>query len=161
MLLQAGDRMSLKFRIEGIKELQKSLDKLGKVPQKHVTSSAKKGMNVVLKDARANAPYDTGMLKKGIILAGERTNTKGKKVYRVVFDSSMNDVFQKKNGNGKITGYYPVSQEYGFFAKNGRYIPGYRFIHDGLTGNVKAMEKTIVNTMKKKIDQEIAKVGLK
>lgn len=162
MLLQVGEVMiKTKLKIEGMKEVQKSLTKLGKVPQKHVTSAAKKGMNVVLKDAKANAPYDTGDLKKGIILTGERTKTKGKKVFRTVFDSSMNEIFQKKNSEGKVTGYYPVSQEYGFFAKNGRYIPGFRFISDSLSNNAIKMEKTIVDTMKKKIDQEITKVGLK
>ena len=148
------------FRIEGMKQLEKSLKKLGKVPQKHVTASSKKGMNIVLKDAKANAPYDTGMLKKGIVLKGERSRSKGKKVYRVVFDRAMNDVFQKKNAEGKITGYYPVSQEYGFFAKNGRYIPGYRFISDSLTDNVSKIEKTIVGEMKKRIDAEIARGGM-
>lgn len=153
--------MKANFKITGMKELQKSLDRLGKVPQKHVTSSSKKGMNIILKDARANAPYDTGQLKKGVILSGESSKTKGKKVYRVVFDSSMNNIFQKKNKDGKVTGYYPVSQEYGFFAKSGRYIPGYRFIHNSMVDNAKLMERTIVDAMKKKIDQEIAKVGLK
>lgn len=153
--------MAVKFKIEGMKELQKSMKKLGKVPQKHVTSSARKGMNVSLKDARANAPYDTGALKKGIVLKGERSKLKGKKVYRIVFDRAMNDVFQKPNKEGKITGYYPVSQEYGFFARNGRYIPGYRFISDSLTDNVSKIEKTIVSEMQKKIDAEIAKAGLR
>lgn len=151
----------VKFKVEGMDELERSLKKLGKVPQKHVTASAKKGMNISLKDSRANAPYDTGMLKKGIKLAGEKSKVKGKKVYRIVFDSAMNDVFQKKNAEGKVTGYYPVSQEYGFFAKNGRYIPGYRFISDSLTDNVSKIEKTIVTEMKKKIDVEIAKAGLR
>lgn len=151
----------LTFRIEGMKQLEKSIKKLGEVPQKHVTASARKGMNIVLKDAKANAPYDTGMLKKGIVLKGERSRSKGKKVYRVVFDRAMNDVFQKKNAEGKITGYYPVSQEYGFFAKNGRYIPGYRFIHDSLADNTRKVEKKIVSEMKKRIDAEIARAGLK
>ncbi len=153
--------VKVNFKVEGMKELEKSLRKLGKVPQKHVTASAKKGMNISLKDSRANAPYDTGMLKKGIVLKGERSRYKGKKVYRVVFDRAMNDVFQKKNKEGKVTGYYPVSQENGYFAKNGRYIPGYRFIRDSLTDNVSKIESTIVSEMKKKIDAEIAKVGLK
>lgn len=148
------------FKIEGMKELERSLKRLGKVPQKHVTSSAKKGMNIALKNAKANAPYDTGALKKGIKLVGEKSKLKGKKVYRIVFDREMNDVFQKKNEEGEVTGYYPVSQEYGFFAKNGRYIPGFRFIHDSLTDNAEKMEKTIVSTMKKKIDEEIRKAGL-
>jgi HK97 gp10 family phage protein len=153
--------MAVKFKIEGMKELQKSLKKLGGVPQKHVTSSARKGMNVILRDAKANAPRDTGALRKGTVLKGERSKVKGKKVYRVVFDRRMNDVFQKKDASGKITGYYPVSQEYGFFARNGRYIPGFKFVHNALENNAGKMAKTIVETMKKKIDAEIAKGGLK
>lgn len=151
----------IKFKVEGMKELEKSLKKLGKVPQKHVTNSSKKAMNIALKQAKTNAPYDTGMLKKGIVLKGEKAAVKGKKVYRVVFDRAMNDVFQKKNADGKVTGYYPVSQEYGYFTKNGRYIPGFRFISDSLTENTAKIEKTIVTEMKKKIDTEISKVGLK
>jgi len=151
----------VKFKVEGMKELERSLKQLGKVPQKHVTSAAKKGMGIVLRDAKANAPHDTGQLKKGMILKGEKSRTKGKKVYRVIFNPAMNDVFQKKNKKGEVTGYYPISQEYGFFARNGKYIPGYRFIHDSLANNAGKMEKTIVDTMKNKIDQEIAKGGLK
>ena len=149
------------FKIEGMKELERSLKRLGKVPQKHVTSSSRKAMNVVLKESRATAPVDTGALKKGMKLKGERSRDKAKKVYQVIFDDKYNHIFQKKNKEGKITGYYPVSQEYGFFAKNGRYIPGYRFISDSLTDNVSKIEKTIVKEMKKRIDAEIARVGLK
>ncbi len=149
------------FKIEGMDDLIKSLKKLGKIPQKHVTAASKKGMTISLKQSKANAPYDTGSLKKGIVLKGEKSKSKAKKVYRVVFDEKMNSVFQKPNKEGKITGYYPMSQEYGFFARNGKYIPGYRFIHDSLTENVSRIEKTIVDEMKKKIDAEIAKVGLK
>lgn len=156
------------FKVEGMKELQKSLKKLGKVPQKHVTSSAKKGMNIVLKDAKANAPYDTGSLKKGIILKGEKSKYKAKKVYQVIFDPAMNDVFQKPvenvgesgSPNAKNPAYYPYSQEYGYFARNGKYIPGFRFIHNSLADNAQKMEKTIVDTMKKKIDEEIRKARL-
>lgn len=149
------------FKLEGMKDLERSFKRLGKVPQKHVTASARKGMNIVRREARANAPVETGELKKGIILRGERSRVKAKKVYRVVFDPKMNHVFQKKNNAGKITGYYPVSQEYGYFAKNGRYIPGYRFIHNALNNNTQKVAKTIVSEMKKKIDQEIAKGGLR
>ena len=73
----------------------------------------------------------------------------------------MNDVFQKRNKDGDITGYYPISQEYGFFAKNGRYIPGFAFVRGSLEKDAPAVEKTIVDTMQKKIDAEIAKGGLK
>lgn len=170
MLLQVGEIMAkVHFRVEGMEELRKSLQRLGKVPQKHVTSASRKGMNIVLKQAKGNAPVgDTGNLKKGIVLRGEKSRYKGKKVYRIVFDPTMNDVFQKpiknpgsRGGQGKSTAYYPISQEYGYFAGDGNYIPGYRFIHGALVQNVQRVEKTIVDEMKKRIDAEIAKVGLK
>ena len=144
-----------------MKKLQKDLKKLGETPQKHVTASSRKGMNIPLKQAKANAPYETGFLRKGIKLTGERSRSKGKKVYRIVFDRKYNDVFQKPNKDGKITGYYPISQEYGFFARDGRYIPGFRFISNSLKDNKSRVSKTIVDEMQKKIDSEIAKAGLK
>ena len=153
--------MSFKFNVYGMDKLVKDLEKIGNVPQMHITSSSRKAMNIVLKSSRANAPYYEGYLEKGMKLKGERSRTKGKKVYQVIFNPDMNHIFQKPNKQGKITGYYPVSQEYGFFAKNGRYIPGYRFIHDSLAENTRKVEKTIVSEMQKKIDAEIAKAGLK
>ncbi len=149
------------FRIDGMKQLNKSLEKLGKVPQKHVTASARKGMNIALRSAKATAPVDSGDLKKGIKLNGEKSRYKGKKVYQVIFDSAMNDVFQTKDKDGKINGYYPVSQEYGFFAKNGRYIPGYNFMHHALNNNAPTIKRVMITTMKTKIDAEIAKARLK
>ena len=157
------------FRVEGMDELEKSLKRLGKVPQKHVTASSRKAMNIVLKQSRASAPYETGALKKGIKMVGERSRQKGKKVYRIVFDRNMNHIFQKPVKNPGESGhkgarkiaYYPYSQEYGFFARDGKYIPGYRFISDSLTDNVSKIEKTIVSEMKKRIDAEIVKAGLR
>ena len=117
------------FKIEGMKGF-KSLKKLNTT--KHFTSA---NYRHLLKDAKSDAPVDTGNLKRGMKLKGERSKQKGKKVYRIVFDSAMNDIFQKKDSSGKVIAYYPISQEYGFFAKNGRYIPGYRFLHNSLQNN--------------------------
>lgn len=160
--------VKVKFKIEGMKELQKSFEKLGKVPQKYVTSAARKGMNIPLKKARSDAPVgETGNLKRGIVLKGEKSRYKAKKVYRIVFDAKMNDVFQKpiinpgsRGGSGKDTGYYPISQEYGYFAGEGNYIPGFRFISSGFTANIRTLEGTIVRTLKSKLDAEIKKAGL-
>lgn len=162
--------IKVKFKIEGMKELQKNLKKLGKVPQKHVTSSSKKAMTIVLRQAKANAPVgETGNLKRGIKLVGEKSRINGKKVYRIVFDREMNSVFQKpvknpgESGNKKArrTAYYPVSQEYGYFLRNGKYKPGLRFIRNALEDNTQKVATTIVDTMKKKIDDEIRKAGLR
>lgn len=150
----------VKFKIEGMRELEKSILRLGKLPQKHVTYPVRKAMNEVKKGSQVKAPYLTGNLEKGIKLVGERSKTKGKKVYRIAFDRSMNDIFQKPNKYGKITGYYPVSQEYGFYTRNGIYIPGFRFIHDTFNNNLKKTEKIIIDEMQKRIDKEIMEEGL-
>ncbi|HJF31551.1 MAG TPA: HK97 gp10 family phage protein, partial [Sporosarcina psychrophila] len=91
--MQVGEIMAKgQFRIEGIEDIKKGMYKLQKIPQKHVTSSARKGMNVVLKDARASAPVDEGYLKQGMKLKGERSAAKAKKVYQVVFDDRYNHI---------------------------------------------------------------------
>jgi hypothetical protein len=173
--------MPFNFKVEGMDKLLKDLEKIGDVPQRHVTAAVKKGVKPVLKDAIANAPEDTGALKKGIIMVGERSyKSRGKKVYRLVFDRSMNHIFQKESAGNtqfrmyhgytrsekdprweKKISYYPISQEYGFFAKNGRYIPGFFFGHGALKNNTRTVETTIVSEMQKKIDAEIVKAGLK
>ena len=112
-------------------------------------------MNIALRSARKNAPIDTGELKSGMKLVGEKSRVKAKKVYQVVFDSSKNDIFQKKNKEGKVIGYYPASQEYGFFARNGRYIPGYHFMKRAMEDNSGSIAKTIVNEVGKNIDKEL------
>lgn len=164
MLLQAGERMKgmkVKLKVEGMYKLQSDLKKLGKIPQTHVTAASRKGMNIALKSAKAKAPLDTGNLQKGIVMVGEKSKSKGKKLYRIVFDRSMNDVFQRKNADGKVVAYYPVSQEYGYFTSNGRYIPGFRFVHASLENNRQTIAITIISTLKMKIDQQIRKARLR
>lgn len=140
-------------KIEGLKELERSIKKLGELPQKHVNASARKGAKVSLDSAKNKAPYLTGDLEGGIKLSPEKTKTKGKKVYQVTFDSSKNDIFQKKNKEGKVTGYYPASQEYGFFARNGDYIPGLHFLKSALESNGKKIIDMIVSEMSKRIEK--------
>lgn len=147
----------MKVKIEGMKELNRSLKRLGEAPQKHVTSSVRKGMNVAFKDAKNKSPVETGELKSGIKMVGEKSKIKGKKVYQVVFDRAKNNVFQKRNKEGKVTGYYPASMEYGFFARNGRYIPGYHFLKKALEENAGKVQKTIIENMQNKIEKELNK----
>lgn len=143
--------------VQGARELRKKFKRLGKVPQKHVTYAAKKGMKIVYKEAKNNAPVDTGELKEGIKMVGEKSRKKAKKVYRLVFDRAKNDIFQKKDKSGNVIAYYPVSQEYGYFLKNGKYMPGLRFMRGALEKNAKEVEKTIINEMNKRIDKELKK----
>lgn len=142
----------VKFKIEGMEELEKTIRKLGKLPQKCVTKAAKKGAQIALKAAKQKAPFLTGALEEGIILKGEKTRRKGKKVYQVTMNPAMNDVFVKTTKDGKRY-YYPASQEYGFIKKDGGYVPGFHYLRDSLVDNKERIEKTVVDVLAKEIDK--------
>jgi HK97 gp10 family phage protein len=146
-----------KSEIEGMKELQRAIKRLGKVPQKTVTKAARAGANIALKAARAKAPVDTGDLRKDIILKGERRTKAGKKVYDVMMDPQKNHLFVKMSADGKKRYYYPASQEYGFMTVDGGYIPGYRFLRKSIEDNAAEIEKKVVGTLSKEIDKELGK----
>lgn len=143
------------------------LGSMEQVPQKCVTKAAGKGATVVRKAVRGTVPVDTGALKKGIIRKGERSRTKGKKVYDLMFDPSMNDVFQKpiKNpgeaGGKSPKGYYPASMEYGFLtrSKGGgySYVPGYHFMRDAAEASSSPAKKVMIQTLNDEIDKEWSK----
>lgn len=145
-------------QIEGLRELEAQFRRLQKFPKSKVSKAANAGMKKPFKDAKTNAPVDVGNLKKGIKKIREKTpRTKPKVVYSLVFDRAFNSFFQKpvKNpGPGrKDTAYYPVSQEYGFFARNGRYIPGFRFMRKALEENQTTSSKEIVRVLSDEVDK--------
>jgi hypothetical protein len=135
-----------------MKELERTIRKLGKLPQKCVTPAAKKGARIALKAARANAPWETGELSNGIVLKGERARKKGKKVYQVTLDPAKNDIFVKTTKDGKRY-YYPASMEYGFITRDGGYSPGFHYLRDALVDNKTAIERTVVDELAKQIDK--------
>lgn len=142
----------VKYEIEGMKELERTIRKLGQLPQKCVTPAARKGARIALKAARANAPWETGELSNGIVLKGERARKKGKKVYQVTLDPAKNDIFVKETKDGKRY-YYPASMEYGFITRDGGYSPGFHYLRDALVDNKTAIERTVVDELAKQIDK--------
>lgn len=140
------------FKIEGMKELERTIRELGKLPQKCVTPAAKKGARIALKAAKAKAPFLTGALEEGIILKGEKLRKRGKKVYQVTMNPAMNDVFVKTTKDGKRY-YYPASMEYGFITRDGGYVPGFHYLRDSLVDNKAAIERTVVDELAKQIDK--------
>ena len=86
-----------------------------------LTKAVKKGAQVVHKAVQAQAPVDSGNLREGLILIKEKSRTHGKVVYQVVPAREKNAIFQKpikKPIRSKSPlGYYPASQEYGYFTR--------------------------------------------
>lgn len=155
------------FYMEGFGGFVGVLGHMEDIPQKCVTKAAGKGANVVRKAVRGEVPVDTGTLKRGIVRTGERSRTKGKKVYEVTFSASMNDIFQRpiKNpgeaGGQSKHGYYPASMEYGFLtrSKGGglSYVPGYHFMQHAAEASSATAKREMVNALNDAIDKEWAK----
>jgi hypothetical protein len=145
-----------RFYIKGMLELKRCIARLGELPQRCVTPAAKAGATIALRAARKKAPFDTGELRKGIVLKGERVAIKGKKVSDVTMDKNKNDVFVKMSKDGKKRWYYPASQEYGFTV-HGKYTPGYQFLKSSLEDNSTAIKEKTVAVLAKNVDKELKK----
>lgn len=141
-----------KYKLEGLDEVLKMLKNVEDLPQKCVNKSARNGAKISQIDAKNNAPFLTGDLEKGIILKAEKTTKKGKKVYQVTFDSAMNDVFQKTNKEGKVTGYYPASMEYGWIMSNGMKHEGLHYMKNSIDKNSEKIENTMVKVLTDEVD---------
>lgn len=152
------------FYLEDLPKLNRALARVEKIPQKAVTKAAGKGATVVRKAVRGTVPVDTGALKRGIVRKGERSRTKGKKVYDLIFDPSMNDVFQKPIKNPGAAGgksdhaYYPASMEYGFLtrSKGGglSYVPGYHFMRKAAESSEFAAKQATIKAFTAELDKE-------
>lgn len=147
--------------IVGMDRLVRDIRRVENFPTRVITQSAKAGANPMLKKAILNAPKGkTGSLKKGMKLKLERSrnNPKGKKVYRVIFKPEMNDIFQKPiinkgiYGGKKDTGYYPVSQEFGFKSRNGR-EQGKEYIQDAFRSEQDTSRKKIIKKLTKEVEK--------
>lgn len=133
--------------IEGMRELIRTFQRMGRMPQTVATQAARAGASVAYRAAKREAPVDTGELKNGLILKRERRVKPGKAVYDVMPDPAKNDIFVKISKAGKRA-YYPASQEYGFLTVNGGYVPGYRYLKKSMTGNAVEIERKTIEKAK-------------
>ncbi|MCP8969722.1 HK97 gp10 family phage protein [Ectobacillus ponti] len=149
-----------------MEELIRAIRQLESLPQKCVTRAARKGADIALKAAKQLAPEDTGYLRRGLIVKGEKLKKRGKKVYEITLNPAMNHIFQKETKSGKIRRrdgktvrmgagvyYYPASQEYGFMARNGRYIPGFHYLRKSVEQQKEQIETRVVEVLAKEIDK--------
>jgi hypothetical protein len=157
------------FDFEDMERFEKTLKAMGGLPPKIAVKAAGKGANLVRKSARANAPEYSGTLKRAIRREGERVRVKGKKVYDIQIDASLNQVFQKpiKNpgeaGGKSKKAYYPASQEYGFLtrSKGGglSYVPGYHYLQNAIDDNAPAIKTTTIKTTMDELEKEWTKAN--
>ena len=142
-----------------IRDLELAAKAIGGVTKKQLTPAVRKAMKPVLQAAREGAPVDTGALKKGIVLKGEKNKPPLKKVFQVTMDKKKNDVFVKgldADGEGKRA-YYPASQEYGFLKKNGGKVPGKHFLKKAAEQQEDQLPDAIVDSLMGEIQKEWVK----
>jgi hypothetical protein len=108
----------MSMEISGLDNLIQLIEELEKVPQSVATKAARSGAQIDLTATKQDAPELDGWLKSSLKLVGEKTKTKGKKVYEITFDSAYNSKLVKISKTGKRS-YYPVSQEFGWKYPNG------------------------------------------
>lgn len=153
------DVATIKIDTDDIRGLELAAKAIGGVTKKQLTPSVRKAMKPVLQAARDAAPVDTGTLKKGIVLKGEKNKPPLKKVFQVTMDKKKNDVFVKgldESGEGKRA-YYPASQEYGFLKKSGGKVPGKHFLRKAAEQQEDQLPGAIVDNLISEIQKEWVK----
>lgn len=143
--------------VQGLNKLMKDIRKLENMPQKQITKGARKGANVILKEARAKAPELTKTLKKGIYLKAERSK-RGKKVFQVTFRSKPDFVKITKDGTRY---FYPASQEYGFKTVDGDSVEGKYFLADSLSEKSGEAAEIMIKVIGEEIEKALSEGGLK
>lgn len=146
--------MRAEFSVKGIDRLMKDLKKLEKMPQVAVNRAARLGAQVAFKHAKMNAPMDSGDMRKGLVMKGEKRTKKGKKVYFISYSKSMNDQFVKDYAGGKKRAYYPASQEWGFTVM-GKYTPGYRTLRKAIDQNANGIQQAVLKSLRKDVDKAL------
>ena len=144
------------MKIEGLEELKSAIKGFETIPKKIITKSTRKGAREVLLAARANAPKDTGILRRALYVKGERSKNKLKKVFEVTFNKKYNDKLVKISKEGKRS-YYPASIEYGFITKSGAKTQGVHYLRRAAQENEETAKKVIVDNLISNIEKEWAK----
>lgn len=140
--------MNDNIKIYGVDDVKKLFNQVENVSVKVLTKAAKTAAKIVLSHAKANAPIDTGNLKKSMKLKMERRR-KWKRVYDIKF---VGENLAKESKSGKRS-FYPASQEYGWIMKNGKKHPGKRFLRDAADKNRDTVNKTVLNVLGQELDK--------
>lgn len=143
--------------VQGLNKLMKDISKLERIPQKQITKGARKGANVILKQARAKAPKLTGTMRKGIYLKAEKSK-RGKKVFQITFRSKPEFVKVTKDGTRY---FYPASQEFGFRTRDGGRVEGKHFMLGAMEENKNEAAETMVQVIGEEIEKALSEGSLR
>lgn len=145
--------MKVTIDASDFRKLEKSAKKIGGLAKKQITPAVRKAMRPVLADAKRKAPVDSGELQKGIVIKGEKSKVKLKKVYQVTMDAKKNDIFVKFSKGGQRS-YYPASQEYGWKKTRGGKVQGKHYMAEAMIQNEDSFGRTVVSEVMKNVEKE-------
>jgi hypothetical protein len=149
----------LNISVQGLEQLQSQFERIGKMPKKYLTKSAKAGMADPERQAKANAPVGkTGNLKKSIKKKMETPNKRKKAVYRLRYNPDMTPLFLKPSsgayGGRPPSAYYPASVEYGFKTKTGK-VAGQFNMTKAIQMHQQSSLQKVINSLNQSIDDII------
>lgn len=132
------------IKLHGMRELKKELRKLEPRMAKNILRGSVRAIAAEIRDeARANAPVETGNLKRNII-------SKGRRGRRGSIRASVIAREEGKRGDKKNAFYWRFV-EFGHFDRGGNQIPGRPFI----TEAYESMRGRIVQTMRRYAQKRI------
>ena len=134
-------------------KLEKSIKRLGDLPPKLVAQAARQGANVILRQARIDAPKYTGLLRRAITVKSEKPRVKGKRFFQVTFNKKYTDQLAKISKANKRS-YYPVSQEYGFLTRSGTKVPGKRYLRNAADSKAEEFKRVAMKELIERVDKE-------
>lgn len=120
---------------------------LARLSEAEIEGPIRTSAESLLSRMRTAAPYRSGALRSGLIVAPGREKSKahGKVVNDIVFDAAMNDTFVKMSKAGKRY-YYPASQEYGFRIGKSRRVPGLYYMRDTAAAYYTVHEEAVIES---------------
>ena len=118
---------------------------LSRLSEAEIEGAVRGSAEGLLSRMRTAAPYRSGALRSGLIVAPGREKSKayGKVVNDIVFNAAMNNTFVKMSKAGKRY-YYPASQEYGFKIGRRRRVPGLYYMRDAAAAYYALHEEAVV-----------------
>lgn len=149
-------------QLRGMAELRRSLKKLEPRIQKNILRGATRAVAKEIRDdARANAPVDTGNLRKNIMHRSRRGRRGISRASVWIREEGKRAVM--KGGKVSIdylTGrnaFYWRFVEYGHHDRGGNFIPGKHFITRAYERMRTRIDSVMASYVRKRIDKEIAK----
>lgn len=151
--------MAETLEITGLKEAQKALYAYSQqMGDRVVRSALRQGANLVLRQARANAPRRTGALRKALRVANSRLYN-GKRSRDVI--GLYLSIRKGKGRKDSRDAFYGRFVESGWTSRGGRAIPGKRFVQRAYQAQRQAAARLIAQSAIRGAEIVARRTGLK